>query len=1020
MTVVISAANFNQEEQNAASINYKNNTGAAGASRTNAAEGAKTFAGVVVSKGDTAKNSDATYKSLLEEAEDVKEQLMASATTAKSSLKALFNKLSGAEAVRIDEDGFNLTSASTEDMVNIVEKIRIELAMHSDEYVPAGLPIDGDKIEQVTGSAAYANAVESKLGNAGITATEDNIEQVKEALEQAGKLTPMSEDVKNYMVANQIEPSIEGIYQAEHAVNVNAAGTKNAENDQNFEALRGQIEKLIAEAELPLNNQTLNNAKAFLQNNIPVTKENLIYKSQLDRIDLESMESDLKQEHVLDQIIANMQIGGSAGSTLLIDEKPVLSQVADVIDVLNKSDITTIEKVTELVKDENTFTINDLKEALQSQEQIEVPNQPNSENIGERTEKAVKSNYVVLQETRILMTAQAGVFLAKQGMNLYTTSVYEMAEQLKQYEQMNSIYNEFEDKSEVYNQIFQIRQAMYETAQAPEETIGKVLGQALAGFAYEERVTIAAFAQSGSNLRQQYERAGQTYDAVGTKVRTDLGDSLNKAVEASTASVLEDLNLENNRYNAAAVRILAANSMEITKESIEQVKELHQILNSLIDNMKPETVMSMIRDNVNPLTDDIRDVNAYLQEKNEEATEVNSEKYSRFLYKLENTEGISQEERKQFIGIYKMMNIFTKDAGNGIGALLKQGADVTMGNLMTAYESRRASGMDVTLDEQTGMAEITGSVNYFRTLFENTGKHITAHTLKAANESQPINDYSVENFCETIEENYDARIEAEALDGYVEQIKKSLETDARVLRQLEIADESVSINHIQAAENLLSANAFPIRRHKGLENGIEKIGQREELQKMYEELSEDAETQLKEILQSDENQTYEDINEARMRNHEIGLIKNLAIRNDYHIPIETETGQTMIHLTLVRDDEEQGKISIEMELREIGKISMEAKVNGSTAEIFVIQSQQTKTEEGTEVLNNRLNQLQTMLKDVFGMEQISVFQAESNQMPERFYPNAAKEPEKTETDKLYEIAQVMVKTLTFPTDMTDK
>ena len=204
MAVVISGANFNQEEKaQAASINYKNNTNAAGnADKTGTV---KTFASAVVSTGQ-GKTQDATYKSLLQEADNVKEQIMSSAAEAKTSLKALFQKLSGAEVVRIDEDGFNLTSASAEDCVNIVEKIQIELAMHCDDYVPAGTAVDQDKIQQVTGSAGAANIVASKMQ--GIAVTEDHKTQIDEAMDMASKVTPMSEDVKNYMVANHTAPTI--------------------------------------------------------------------------------------------------------------------------------------------------------------------------------------------------------------------------------------------------------------------------------------------------------------------------------------------------------------------------------------------------------------------------------------------------------------------------------------------------------------------------------------------------------------------------------------------------------------------------------------------------------------------------------------------------------------------------------------------------------------------------------------------------------------------------------------------
>lgn len=79
-----------------------------------------------------------TYHSLLKETDDVKEQLMQSATNAKANLKALFQRLSGADAVKIDEDGFNLNDLSQEEMVGIVDRIKIELASHGKKVLFCG------------------------------------------------------------------------------------------------------------------------------------------------------------------------------------------------------------------------------------------------------------------------------------------------------------------------------------------------------------------------------------------------------------------------------------------------------------------------------------------------------------------------------------------------------------------------------------------------------------------------------------------------------------------------------------------------------------------------------------------------------------------------------------------------------------------------------------------------------------------------------------------------------------------
>lgn len=1050
MTVVISGANFNQEEQNnAASINYKNNTNAVG-NKTRAG-GVKTFASAVVSGGDDSRKlRDATYKSLLAEADDVKKQIMESATNAKGNLKALFNKLSGAEAVKIDEDGFNLTSADTEECVNIIEKIKIELAMHCEDYVPTGTPIDSDKIKQVTGSAGLANAVASKMSQAGIALTEDNQAQVTEALKTAARITPMSESVKNYMVDNQIPPTIDGIYQAEHAVNAveslskygenaqstgsadrNTAHSTAAQADETYNALKSQIEDITKEAGLTVNEQNLNNAKAFLAEGIPVTKENLAYKAQLDAMDLTDMASEQKQSDVLDMVLANMIIAKSAGSTPLDKYRSVIEEVADVIEVLNKSDIITIEAVAEKhgSDTETTFSIQDLKEALQLAAGKGV--QDDDGMMGSLSEQQaaqsqVRSGYALLQEVRILMTADAGVFLAKQGMNLYTTSVYEMAMQLKEYDRANSvydinnmempamneavtdIYDNVSDSNVIYAQVFAVRQAAFEIAHAPEDVIGKVLSDAMAETGAEQSLTIAAFAQSGSDLRQKYDRAGKTYEAVGTQVRKDLGDSVAKAVKNSTDDILAELGMDNNERNRAAVRILASNSMEMTEENVNQVKELHETLNNLIDNMKPEKVLAMIRDNVNPLTDDIAAVNEYLLNMNEMTDEENSEKYSRFLYKLDKTDGITEDERRQFIGIYKMMNIFTKDAGRAIGALVKQNADITMENLMTAYESRKLYGMDVSLDENAGMAETSGTVQFYRNLFANTGSKVTPNTLVQTKEKQPIESYSVEEFCEAVSDNYEPKAEAEALEGYIEEIKAALDADAGVIRQIEKAGETVNVNNLIAAGNLLSTGMFPKLRGKNVSDGIEKIGHEDELEQMYVELAEESNRELKDVLASSENQTYTDIAEARMNNHEIGFIKNLALRHDYHIPVESGDGTGVIHLTLVHDDDNQGRISVEMSRSDIGKLSLEAKVTERKTDIFVMQDKRTETEQTSKDLKERLNTIQTVFEEAFDMDSVNIYQSGTDRMPERFYEEASV---KTATQKLYGMAQVIVKVL---------
>ena len=62
-----------------------------------------------------------------------------------------------------------------------------------------------------------AASIESRMQGADIAVNDESVAEVKGTLEKSKELKPLSENTKNYMVANRIEPSIAGIYQAQAA-----------------------------------------------------------------------------------------------------------------------------------------------------------------------------------------------------------------------------------------------------------------------------------------------------------------------------------------------------------------------------------------------------------------------------------------------------------------------------------------------------------------------------------------------------------------------------------------------------------------------------------------------------------------------------------------------------------------------------------------------------------------------------------------------------------------------------------
>ena len=984
MTYTVSGANFNKDvATQGTSINYKEN-------KTVKSEGvAGSFAGVVISGGVTAA-TDNTYEGLLKEADDVKSQIMASASGAKLSLKALMMKLSGADAVKLDEDGFNLTDATPDDMVNIIEKIKIELAMHSDDYVNYGTAVSKDKIESVTGSAATVASVESRMQGADIAVNDESVAEVKSTLEKSGELKPLSENTKNYMVANDIEPSIAGIYQAQASTSssISADGVTigryaNAISDADFEALRPGIEKIIASAGLEVNDKTLADARAFIDAQIPVTKENLEYKAQLDAIDIEKIQAD--PDEMLNKILDNMKLGGKAENTLVTGSP--IDDIRTALDTINRAEYADAANV---VSKGETFTIASLKLEIDARSfSIEYSaasvSTGNSEvrNQASDVQQAADKAYDTLVTARVLMIANASIYLVKNNISILTTPIDELNSMLMEYEQADGMY---EEAQIAYTDVLEARKTLNEIVRNPARVFASM-----------------------------FDKMNETYEAVGTQIRGDLGDSLKKAVQGSADDIIKELGLEGTDEDKEAIKVLAANNMDMTKENVETVKSVNAMINNLIKNMKPETVLNMIKDGVNPMNASIEEVNEYLTAANDKASKDNEEKFSKFLYKLDRTNGITKEQRKQFIGIYQMMNIFTRDAGVAAGALIKQGAEVTMNNLMTAYNSRKHYDMDAVIDENTGMAEVSGIANYYSALFMANGGLVTPNTLKNVDNSSGIGEQSVEMFIEQLEDNFDAAAEEQYYEEYLKEQQAAVQAGADILRQIRNADTEINSGNIQAVKAFLESGQFPdIRGIKTTRDyardSIEKIGHKEKLSLMYEEMKDETEEELQEVLskagdldtQIDVN--YEGFLDLRLKDRTIGYIKNLALRHDYRIPYITDSGSTgMLKLTLVQDDDNKGRISVNMQSSVLGKVSVEAKADRDSLGMYIV-SDTAVSDEGSQLLDD----MEETLKEEFGFKNVTVNTTKSSDVPYVTYEAAA---DSVATDKLYEIAAQIVKQL---------
>lgn len=98
------------------------------------------------------------------------------------------------------------------------------------------------------------------------------------------------------------------------------------------------------------------------------------------------------------------------------------------------------------------------------------------------------------------------------------------------------------------------------------------------------------------------------------------------------------------------MRVLGYNRMEITPEHVEEIKAACATVEEVTRRMTPAAVLRMIRDGVNPLEQSLPRLQEYFEEQQQgQETGQETERYSRFLYKLEKKGDITLRKRVRLL-----------------------------------------------------------------------------------------------------------------------------------------------------------------------------------------------------------------------------------------------------------------------------------------------------------------------------------------------------------------------------------
>ncbi len=798
--------------------------------------------------------------------------------TARDYMTVMSNTMSGEDYKKAMEDGFDPADMDPEERETILDHIKAVLAESGQIVAGFNDDLSDEQLKDITGRSIDTDRIKQALKDADLPDTPDNVKKISEAMNMMADIDKLTDGSIKFMVENDLRPTVENIYTS--TFSASGDGNRQARgyyaedmtgylakkgDDIDWETMKPQIEKAVEQMnidDMPLE-EMIEDAGWLLEKGIPVTEEKMQVLGDIKSVDFPV-----------------------PARTIL---KASMEAIADGLSP-KKADLSSDHKST-------------YRKAAEIQSKIL------SASIGR-------------EESRLMMSAEANIRLAKSGVSIDTMPIEDMIKSLK--EEEKKIYNtlfgdgtveENEQKTKLF---VETETAVAELPSMPAALIGRIV--------FDGEITIRRAHTEGYELKKAFESASQTYEAVGTEVRRDLGDSITKAFR-NVDDILKDLDLDISPENQRAVRILGYNSMIINEEAVKSVKEADAKLTGVLKALTPGTTLRLIREGVNPMDMKIDELVEHISELDHDPKRE-AQKYSKFLYKLEKSGKITEKERTSYIGIYRLLNKIERNDHAAVGRLLNSKTDMTFGSLLTVMRSSGKS-IDAQIDDDFGLLQ--DSVN--------SGMSITDQ-IEAA-------------FKVRISDPEYNKLEEDYLKENLEQIREAALVDEAVYDELTDAGVDITPDNVMAEEQFLAypndlfrnLRAYARRSDRrisdterrtekvlsdALDGFAEKIEDKDSTIRAYNEMSEAMTDTLRTMVDHGAD-SYVDLKSISLMYKQISLAVKKANSENYHIPVLIGDRLTDINLKIV-SGEETGFVSATMDTEMFGALQVQVRVAGNRVE----------------------------------------------------------------------------------------
>lgn len=856
-------------------------------------------------------NFEEYLKDMQERAKDAGEDAASREREAKEAAKEIARSLTGDEIKKLEMMGIDMENARLSDLMGIVNTMRGNAYREETKQLMAEISAENNGVEKlvVVGGSVKAAGTDIELANVDVTdivaeENKKNVDGEKPAEEARTADFRVSNSELIYLLRNNLALNKDNLYKAHYS---GSRLNSNSIENKVFEDMLPQIERVIEQAGYEADAVGLEGAKTLIANDIPVTADTMRAYMEFQRYAGKSVNGLEAFEDIGDFAVLK-------ADKLYKDVRNI--SLRAVYDMAAEGRSVTIAAAVRYM-DRNGYG-NEDGNAADPDRNWNVPTD-------DRNLQALTAMRR-MEEIRLSMTHEAAGRLIKLDINIDTRELSKVVAELKSMERglvSDSLRNAglvpSEDNINIYRELGEKVSAL---AEAPAE----ILAAPLKGAAFTVNrlyMFSEAYGEEGDTVSEEesvwskipadakgFETVRRSYEAVGTAPRRDMGDSINKAF-ANVDDILRELDLDVGYENQRAVRILGYNSMEITAENIEEIVYYDRQVNDLMDVFYPEAVLGMIKDGINPLDVPIDELNNAIRERNYNAGVTEAGNFAAYLRDMESMGEVSPEERESYIGIYRMMDKLAKSGDREAGWIFANSGRLTVRNLISAMRSRRASGIDIAVNEDFGMLESAGE--YGKRIDEQISSAFDI--FKAADEN--VEAFMQQNRIEQTMVNYAAADRMVNSAGGIYQLVSDIMSKMKFstgIKQDMVDEETGNMSDSLMGEDISVLESFRP------ESILESLRGSGEMSYKYEDLRNQL-TQLMYGAGAEGKLSSMDMSVIRTINAGFNILSRMAQNDRYQVPVETEQGIKVMNLTVKHGDGKRGTIELGITGDAMGEVS---------------------------------------------------------------------------------------------------